>query len=447
MIGRESALRGVPRWIGPAAITASCVFFAARLLWFIDRYAVNVLFWDQWDYLQGLRNHASAWELFSWIHGPHRMGLGYLFIAAVYGASAWDDRADAFATGAVFLFIMALALLLKRRVVGRLTWMDAVIPGLVLTTAQFELFIGTPNAAHGSLPLLLVVVSPFLWLRRAGPLRALLGGLLSFCAAFTGFAIFLVPGLAMLFCADAFWPAEGDRRARLWDASGALLSIASLALFFRGYVFSTAVDCFRFPHPRPFEYVPFAGLAIVRVLRVVELTPIARALAYAGFVLAIATAAAGLVLVLERARTPLARTVLLFSSFSLLFAANTAVGRVCLGPNAALASRYVPYAIPFWLAAWLALAHAGRSSPPARWIAALLAVAFLVGQAVLPDDDRTIRWYSEGKKRWRACFLATGDEVRCNASAGFRVYPEERAPQVVGMLRFLRENRLNLFKP
>src|SRR5207245_6614855 len=110
-------------WCVPAAIALSFAAFATRLGFLIDRSAVNILFWDEWDYLQPLRDHVGAWRLFSWQHGPHRMGLGYLFIAAVYGASGWDGRAEAFATGVVFVLITTLALVLKRVVVGRFTWL------------------------------------------------------------------------------------------------------------------------------------------------------------------------------------------------------------------------------------------------------------------------------------------------------------------------------------
>ncbi len=435
------------RCAAPAAIAASCAFFGVRLFRFIDRHAVNVLFWDQWDYLQGLRRHVGLWDLFSWIHGPHRMGLGYLFIAAVYRASGWDNRAEAFATAGLFVVTLALALILKHRAVSPLTWADACIPALVLTTAQFEVFIGTPNAAHGPLPLFLVVLSPFLWLVPRGPLRALLGGALVLCAAFTGFAIFLVPGLIALFCLDALRAAEGQAGGRWWDAAGAILSAAALALFFHGYRFASAAECFQFPDPRPLRYVPFAGLIVARPLRLVRLVPVARFIGPACFVLAAGMATAGGALVLRRTRTLLARTIFLFASFSTLFVLDSAVGRVCLGMGLALSSRYVPYVTPLWLAAWFALSSGASRSVLARRVAASVALALLFDQALIPDDVQTIRWYSEGKARWRACFLASGDESACNASTRFRVYPVEGAPQVEAMRRYLRDNRLNLYEP
>ena len=434
------------RFIAAFSVAASCAFFTVRLYRFIDRNAVNVLFWDEWDFLTGLREHRGLWDLFSWIHGPPRLGLGYLFIDVVFTASGWDDRAEAFATFGVFLIVVALALLLKLRVAGPLTWMDACIPALVLTTAQFELFIGTPDAAHGPIPLFLVVVSPFLWFLGAGPLRALLGGVLAICAAFTGFAIFLVPCLAAVFLADAFRPAPGARR-RSWDAAGAALCAGALLLFFRGYHFGSAVDCFQFPDPRPARYAPFIGLVVLRAMRLVRMVPIAKFLAVAGFVLAAAVAAASLLRLSRRDRSPLDRTVFLFACFTALFAAEAAVGRVCLGMGAAMSSRYVPYVTPLWLGAYFALAARAPRLPIARRVAPAFAAGILAVQMFVHDDLGAIRWYSEGKARWRACYLASGDEARCNRETGFRVYPVENAPQVVRMLDFLRERRLNLFKP
>ncbi len=443
----SAVIAALRRHGGLGATALSFLFFAVRLYALIDRHAVNVIFWDEWDYLQPLRQGASPWTLFSWQHGPHRMGLGYLFIAAVYRLSGWDDRVEAFATGAVFVLAVPLALVLKARVVGRVTRLDCCVPALLLTTAQYELFVGAVNAAHGPIPLLLVLLSPFCWLVQQRALRALLGGTLALCAAFTGFALFIIAPLAVLFFVDAIRPVGPGSQARIWDAVGGLASVAALALFFRGYQFVSAVDCFRFPEPRPGVYIPFAGLEIVRPMHLVHLFPHVSVLGVAAFAFAIALTAVGVVWLLRGPRTPLARTVFLFSSFTLLFVATSAVGRVCLGLIAALAPRYVPYVAPLWLAGYFVLVRAAQTSRAVQWIAGLLVAAFVVLQAFVPDDDAGMRWYSEGKIRWRACFRTTGDELRCNAETGFRVYSLENAAHVAQTMQFLRENRLSLFKP
>jgi hypothetical protein len=150
--------------------------------------------------------------------------------------------------------------------------------------------------------------------------------------------------------------------------------------------------------------------------------------------------------VLRRDRTLLSRTTFLFSTFTLLFATNGAIGRVCLGMEAAFSSRYVPYVVPLWLALYLTVAS---EVPRRAWLevpAGVGAALLLALEMSIPNDSQSMRWFSEGKSRWRSCYLATGDEARCNATAGFRVYPTEGAPQVTRMLEYLRQNHLNLYK-
>jgi hypothetical protein len=40
----------VVKWI----IASVFLVATARLAWFVDRYAANLIFWDQWDFLNGL---------------------------------------------------------------------------------------------------------------------------------------------------------------------------------------------------------------------------------------------------------------------------------------------------------------------------------------------------------------------------------------------------------
>jgi len=149
--------------------------------------------------------------------------------------------------------------------------------------------------------------------------------------------------------------------------------------------------------------------------------------------------------VMRADRTLRARTVFLFSAFSLAFVVATTLGRVCLGIGGAFASRYVAYLLPLWLAAYFVLSEEVAKRPSLRRPAAA-AVAVLVALQVLPKDRGGLRWYSEGKSRWRSCYLQTKDESACNRATSFRVYPVEGAPQVAQMLTYLRQHHLNLFK-
>src|SRR6201999_4413252 len=110
----------------------------ANFLHLIDRYAVNLLFNDQWDLYAILATRPGTWALFRWQWGPHRQGLGFLVTRFVAEQTAWNVRVESFVVGAIVIAALPLALVLRRRLLGPFTIADAVIPLIVLTTAQHQ---------------------------------------------------------------------------------------------------------------------------------------------------------------------------------------------------------------------------------------------------------------------------------------------------------------------
>ena len=63
-------------WI-PIVVLGTAVFFSARLLIIVDRYAAELLYWDQWDVLEDFfHGDPSISGLFLFQFGPHREGVG-----------------------------------------------------------------------------------------------------------------------------------------------------------------------------------------------------------------------------------------------------------------------------------------------------------------------------------------------------------------------------------
>jgi hypothetical protein len=162
-----------------------------------------------------------------------------------------------------------------------------------------------------------------------------------------------------------------------------------LFVFFAGYRFDPALECFAFPHPRPSEYVYFVGFFLARPFATF---PTGGHLAQGLAAMLACAAVAICAVVLSGAFRPREdarrfRVAGLLIAFSLLFAGSVAAGRVCAGLDGALTSRYVPYALPFWFAIYLLLR--GRSyatSARATAIAAALLVAF-VAKDRRSDDE------------------------------------------------------------
>src|SRR5687768_6052648 len=135
-------------------VVLATLALTVRLYHFVDRWTVNALFWDQWDFLNGFFQGADTWTLFRWQHGPHRQGLGALLLELIYPLTGWNTRVEGFVSATIIVAATVGLLVLKRRVAGRWDWTDAVIPLAALTTLQFELFAGPQNPSHGPLPML-----------------------------------------------------------------------------------------------------------------------------------------------------------------------------------------------------------------------------------------------------------------------------------------------------
>jgi hypothetical protein len=78
-------------------------------------YSVNLLYSDQWDYYGPLFRGEGLIAQFTYLHPPHRQGLGLVLIGWLASATHWNTRADALAVGAGLCAATLLALWLKVR--------------------------------------------------------------------------------------------------------------------------------------------------------------------------------------------------------------------------------------------------------------------------------------------------------------------------------------------
>jgi hypothetical protein len=442
-----------PRWLTGrwvlALLGVAYALLCARLFWLIDRYAVNVLYWDQWDLFDAFFQDAGPWELFRWVHGPHRQGIAFLLTRALMDATAWNTRAEAFMIGALVALAAALALWLRRRLFGALVPMDVAIPLLVLTPAQFGIFVQTPNASHGAAPLLLLVALAWACTLRHRSARCALLVVLDFLLVHTGFGIFagaITPVLLVSECVEA-WREEGARAAR-WPAACIALSLASLGFFFVGYRFDPAVDDFAFPSPHARLYPKYVALMLANALGVKGtglLPTLTGFAALAAVLFAAVVHGLGLFTRSGEARRRSAAIAAL-AGFGLLFCAGTAIGRVTLGLHAAQSTRYVPLVVPALLGLIL---HLQTFRPlRARLLASCLAAVAMAAASipVRSGDARFMAILARDKQRWVDVYLETGSLRAADEQARRRIFPNP--PEITHLeekLAYLRRHRLNLF--
>jgi hypothetical protein len=442
----KSTAQRINRILPAVTVITAAVVLGIRFFTFISDYAVNVLFYDQWDFLSlFFKGTPGLGELFLYQHGPHREGLGLVVDRFLYPATDWNTRAESFLIGGCVFAAALVALLLKYRLFGRLSYGDVAIPLIFLTTAQYETFIGTPNAAYSGIPLLLILCYCLALTSPRYQVRYALCLVLNFFLIFTGFGVFMGPVTVGLFALECYRRVRGLSQIPLGATLIALLlAVASMGAFFLNYRFQPAVACFVFPDPHLLAYPRFLAAMSARYFGVATSLRLS-AIVGIPLVLCAAGVFSALVWRLIRKRNPgksdLIATILL--AYSILFAVDTAIGRVCLGPAAALAPRYATLLIPGVTAIYFYL-----QTIPLAGIRRAITTTFIL--LLIPgclSVDSGADWYADGKRAWVDCYLRTENVSECDKSAGFVIHPYPDQTGLKEKLDYLKARQLNLFSP
>ena len=430
-----------------AAAALGCKFF-----YFIYVYAVNVFYYDQWDFLAPFfSGNTDTLGLFLRQHGPPRLGLGLISLKLLYGATHWSTRAEAFMIGISVFVAMILALRLKQELFGGISYTDVAIPLIFLTLTQYETLIGAIDPAYGGFPLLLTVVYCLVLLLRDFRLRYALLVPLNFILIYTGFGFFVGVVTLGVFALDVY------RGIRRWSAiplrysiAGLAAAVASLAAFFIHYVFMPAVDCFDLPQGHFVSYPWFVALMFSAFLGPRQPLALVTGAGAIGVLVALLALAIHSYRLLRRSkkhhspdidRIHLISAVLL--GYSALFAGSAALGRACLGlPNAAQAPRYSTLLIPAYLGVYFSLML--LPSLKFRNLALGLFLAVLLpGGILLPRFSGHV--LADGKRAWAACYLRLENIGYCDHQTGFPIYPHPERNGMQAKLDYLKQNRLSFF--
>ena len=430
-------------------LLAAAVLPGLRLFLLVNQKAVNLLYWDQFDFYRPLFNGQGWADQFFWQHGIHRQGLGGILTRLVADASGWNGRAEAFVILGLVYLSLGLVLLLRWRLAGRFSLADMVYPLLVLNIYQYEIFIGTTNIAPAGLSLFLLCLYGVCWTLRRPALRYAAVLAANFLAVFSGYSMFLgiiTVLLLLLELGRALW--QREKAAAQLAGISALLSLLTVALFFNGYQFFTTAGCTELSFQAALRVPLFMSLMQAKFIGL-NYTESAAWSAGAGIPLLLLTGATGVWSLIEALRRPAAQRPLYWAAagligFTLLYSAAAALGRSCLGMAQAQPSRYVTLLIPGFVGLFLVI----QRLPFARVRAAVFAIGLvLVLHSLWPfpaADQWVVDFYSSGKSDWKACYLQGGSAADCQQKTGFQVYPylDER---IRGELDFLKEHRLNLY--
>jgi len=449
-ISRQEGQDRVGRYLPHFLVLGAYFLLGVRFFGLISRYAVNVLFLDQWDFDDAtLFQHHSIWEMFRWQHGPHRQGLGALSQWLIEPWIHWNGRYEAFGIGAIIVSAAVLALLLKVRLYGTIGYSDVIIPLLFLTPLQYETLVVTTNPAHGSLPLLLTVLYCLCWLIRTYCRRYSCVLLVNFLLIYTGFGIFIGPVTPTLLALDYYANVRHLAPKYQWGSAVAVtISIASLASFFIGYKFQSAVDCFSPTPENPVMYLWFVALMFANAagLRILSLTPATLIGSIMLLLLLVGLSVAVRRLLAQGADTwSRDAAIAALLAYCAVFCLNTAYGRLCLGLGGAGSPRYVPYVVLGLFGLHLyALSNHGRNLRVSL-VLVLLVLAMLSARPLDRINARSLEYLSNGKRVWRECYLDRHDIHECDTLTQFQIYPHPEATRLQEKLDFLEHNHLNLY--
>jgi hypothetical protein len=431
------------------AVTVAVGALAIKFFYFIFTFSVNVLYYDQWDFLAPFfKGNPGLRELFLWQHGPHRLGLGLLILKPLYRVTHWNTRVEAFCIGGCIFVAMGLALWLKAKLMAGFSYSDIAIPLIFLTLTQYETFLGASDPAYGAIPLALILAYCMALTWRNHLVRYALIAVLNFFLIYTGFGLFV--GLLTLgvFGFECLRRIQGRSQIQLGHSIlGGFLAAVSLASFFVHYRFIGAADCFG---RAPWTWYPrFAVLMFSAFLGPRTPLPLVTLAGFVGLLVALTMLAIefwGLcrqpqeksIWQIECAH--LVITVLL--GYSVLFVFSTAAGRACLGPELGQAPRYSTLLIPAYFGIYLFL----LMLPPGILRMNALRLFLLVitlGGVLWPGASG--QRLADGKRAWAACFLEHGDARYCDRSTGFQIHPYPERTDLQGKLNYLRQHRLSFF--
>jgi len=424
----------------------------ARFFQYSKNHVANVLYWDQWDFYQPLFSQLPVSDHFFWQHGPHRQGLGGVFLKFFSEWTSWSQFSLVYFLLALLFFAGVVALRYKKFLTGRWHFSDLLIPLFFFSMLLLGTFIGPVNPAHGVFPLiLLMLVFPILAIDQIA-LRYACLLTVNFLLVFTGFGLFAGFAVPLLILSEillsGYWNKAGILVVQIKrHGLPMLISVATLLFFFWRYERRSASTCFVFPDPEPLKYFQFVFLQLSALFGYFNKRFAGQIVGAIIFIL-IAREVVSVILNPAAFKTRKEmhwwRVTFFVSAFSALFMFGTAVGRACFGLHAALFSRYFIYLLPLFFFFYLSLIRSNKFRAKIGLLL-LLIFGFTRESAVYKnfENDRLFAAAND-RKNWIPCYLERRNAAICDRLSQTELYPH--TSEILGRLKYLEERKLMLFE-
>ena len=324
---------------------------------------------------------------------------------------------------------------------GRLDWLDVIIPLLFLSLNQWETLTVVPNVSHSALPLLLVMVYALVLTVERPLVQAATLVVTSVLLLYTGFGIFAAFITVALFAYRSLATERAGfaKRTRWVWLAGLLLTVVALASFFADWKFNTAIDCGLTKPPGLLDTLVFAGLQAAQGFALAPSAEQFEPAIITALLIGFATLGGAIAIALRSCTAQRGAVAAFLIGFSLLFIANTAAGRACLGAiRTPLSSKYSTLVLPMLLGIYLWACEKGRAWKVSIGLSALLLIVLAQMPPFFRDPFAGAPLkFRDAKTTWAACYRGELDPFHCDEVAGIEVYPETQA--ISTRLRYLEK--------
>jgi len=328
------------------------------LLWVVNQYAVSVPFQDQWELVPLLekmyQGHLTVHDL--WVqHNEHRLFFPQIIMLLLARLTHWNIRYELavniiLALGLFAVFVHQVRITARKLAVPRLPWAIPAVSLVVFSVSQYEnwlwgwqlqMFLNLLAVAGA---IVLLANDPFRWWKFSA--AALLGIVANY--SFANGALVWPIGLLLLLVATAGLP-QRNAAVTGWLGVGAL----TLATYYYHYQKPAELPALSLIFKMPLAYAAY----VFRYLGGMCAQGLAGSTSRDGVIaliiglaVTVATGWAGWKLVHRKIAD--VRTLLPYFGlilYSLISALITGVGRLGLGIDQALVSRYCTMTVPLWV--------------------------------------------------------------------------------------------------
>mgnify|MGYP006296697219 CR=1 FL=1 len=391
---------------------------ALRLVLFVDEYAVDLFYNDQWAYLRTSIFPSDFLTGFMTQLGPHRIGLSFLFFEQILVLSDFNNRAIAFMVVAFSVINAGLFTILKVRYVAPLHCTDIYIPLVFFNLNQYAIYLNNPNISIHQLIIFFVLMVVWLFSGEVRPWKIILLFLFVPLLTFTGNGFFLTASLLIIsVLAGLIARQKGMKIWSLGLVAVALISIITYLFM----AFESTKTCADSPLQEPLHYLKFVkgmilnGLVISYQESYLSWLMFTLTLLFGGWLIR-----KHLALNLSLAKL----APLLLIIYSALFIGGALWGRWCFSLVITESSRYIPHCTLGFMG--LALLLRNRCNAIKFGFPLFLALMFIYGeykfqQWYLPN----VQELSSNLRAWKQCYQEHNSASTCTERLDFAPFPKE----------------------